>query len=135
MRNIRSCLMQRLEDDIVDIIALSAEALQPLVDEGIIVQQGWYDKEVKKLHVTLWSLGDYEGAHADDTAEVDVASVQVNIWSEEDQISLKKRIIKLMKKAGFYYMGGNDELETDTRIFNNAMRFLKAEEVAEETEE
>lgn len=119
----------------MDIIALSAEALQPLSDDGIIVQQGWYDKNIKKLHVTLWNLGDYEGAHADDATEVDVASVQVNIWSNKDQISLKNRIKKLMKKAGFYYMGGNDELEADTRIFNNAMRFLKAEEVAEEMEE
>ena len=36
-----------------------------------------------------------------------------------------------MKKAGFYYMGGNDELEADTRIFINAMRFMAVQEVQE----
>lgn len=112
----------------VDIIALASEALKPVSDNGITVRQGWYDEEIQKLHVTLWSLGDYEGAHADDGVDVDVASVQVNIWSGRDQISLKNRIRKLMKEAGFYYIGGNDELETDTKVFINAMRFMYAQE-------
>jgi len=116
----------------VDIITLASEALKPVSDDGITVRQGWYDEEMKKLHVTLWSLGDYDGEHADDDTEVEVASVQVNIWSGKDQISLKKRIKKLMKKAGFYYMGGNDELETDTKVFINAMRFMYAQEADKE---
>lgn len=116
----------------VEIIAMAAEALKPVSNDGITVEQGWYDKELKKLHVTLWSLGDYDGAHADDDTEVEVASIQVNIWSGEDQISLKKRIKRLMKKAGFYYMGGNDELETDTKVFINAMRFMYAQEAEKE---
>lgn len=116
----------------VDVIALASEALKPVSDDGITVRQGWYDEEMKKLHVTLWSLGDYDDGHADDDAEVEVASVQVNIWSGKDQISLKKRIKKLMKKAGFYYMGGNDELETDTKVFINAMRFMYAQETDKE---
>ena len=115
----------------VDIIALAAEALKPVSDDGITVKQGWYDEKMQKLHVTLWSMGDYDGAHADDDTEVEVASIQVNIWSGEDQISLKKRIKKLMKKAGFYYMGSNDELETDTKVFINAMRFMYAQEEEE----
>lgn len=118
----------------MDIVALAAEALKPVSDDGIIVQQGWYDKNIKRLHVTLWSMGEYEGAHADDDVEVDVASIQVNIWSDRDQIELKRRIKKLMKKAGFVYNGSNDEAETDTKIFINAMRFLYAQE-AEEMEE
>lgn len=112
----------------MDIIKMASDALKPLGDSGIPVQQGWYDESIGKLHVTLWSLGDYEGGHSDDEEEVEVASVQVNIWSKEDQVSLKARIRKLMKKAGFYYMGGNDELETDTKIFINAMRFMAMQE-------
>lgn len=118
----------------MDIIARASETLKPVSDDGIIVQQGWYDESIKKLHVTLWNLGDYEGAHADDAADVDVASVQVNVWSKKDQQSLKNRIKKLMKKNGFYYMGGNDELEADTGIFINAMRFLLMEEATEDEE-
>ena len=116
----------------MDIIKKAADALQVLTDEGITVQQGWYDKNIKGLHVTLWNLGDYDGEFSDDDAEVECASVQVNIWSDRDQISLKNRIKKLMKAEGFYFMGANDELETDTRIFINAMRFLAAEEKKEE---
>lgn len=116
----------------VDIIVLASKALKPVSDEGIPVRQGWYDEDMKKLHVTLWSLGDYDGGHADDDVEMEIASVQVNIWSDKDQVSLKARIKKLMKKAGFYYMGGNDELETDTKVFINALRFLYAQEVGEE---
>lgn len=116
----------------MDIIALAAKALKPVSDDGITVKQGWYEEEMQKLHVTLWSLGDYDGEHADDGTEVEVASIQVNIWSGEDQISLKKRIKKLMKKAGFYYMGSNDDLETDTKVFINAMRFIYAQEAEKE---
>lgn len=112
----------------MDIIAMAAKTLKPIEDSGIIVQQGWYDKSIQKLHVTLWNMGEYDGEYSDDEAEVEVASIQVNIWSKEDQIFLKKRIKKLMIEAGFYYMGSNDELETDTKIFMNAMRFMAAQE-------
>ena len=115
----------------MDIIKLASDALKPISDGGIPVQQGWYDESIGKVHVTLWSLGDYEGGHSDDAEEVEVASVQVNIWSGKDQVSMKGRIKKLMKKAGFYYMGGTDELEADTRIFINAMRFMAVQEVQE----
>lgn len=110
---------------------MASDALQPIADSGIPVQQGWYDESAGKLHVTLWNLGDYEGGHSDDKEEIEIASIQVNIWSKKDQTALKNRIKKLMKKAGFYYMGGNDELETDTKIFMNAMRFMAAQETEE----
>ena len=116
----------------MDIIALAAKALKPISERGISVQQGWYDKNVKKMHVTLWNLGDYEGGHSDDEAEVEAASVQVNIWSDRDQVELKAKIKKLMRKAGFYFMEGHDELETDTKIFNSAMRFMAAQEAKDE---
>lgn len=119
----------------MDIIERAADALQELSKEGIIVQQGWYDEDIETLHVTLWNLGDYDGGHSDDEAEIEVASVQVNIWSKEDQVKLKKRIKKLMKKAGFYFMGSNDNLETDTKIYMNAMRFMLAQEKEMEEDE
>lgn len=48
--------------------------------------------------------------------------------------TLVKRIKRLMKKNGFLFQEGNDQTETDTGIFINAMRFLILKE-AEETEE
>lgn len=119
----------------MDIIERAAEALKPVSDDGIIVRQGWYEEDLKKLHVTLWNLSDYVAAHSDDDEEIEAGMVQVNIWSAKDQVSLKNRIKKLMRKAGFMYVEGNDEIETDTRIFINAMRFLYTQEAEnDETE-
>jgi hypothetical protein len=84
--------------------------------------------------VTLWKLGDSESGHSDDECDVESATIQVNIWSDKDQQNLVKRIKKLMKKSGFIYTEGNDQIEPDTGIFTNAMRFLIMRE-AEEMEE
>lgn len=120
----------------MDIVADAARALKELSDEGIPVIQGWYDDSLNRLHITLWNLGEYDGGHSDDAPEIECASVQVNIWSHEDQIELKKRVKRLMLKAGFYFMEANDQLETDTKIYTNGMRFLAAREIDDdETEE
>lgn len=119
----------------MDIIERAAEALKPVSDDNISVRQGWYEESLKRLHVTLWNLSDYVAAHSDDGEEIEAGMIQVNIWSEHDQVSLKKRIKKLMRKAGFRFVEGNDEAETDTRIFINAMRFLYMQEAENETEE
>mgnify|MGYP000756081239 CR=1 FL=1 len=118
----------------MDVISMAAEALKPISDDGIIVQQGWYDRSLKQLHVTLWKLRDYEAGHSDDECDVEGATIQVNVWSNEDQQDLVKRIKKLMKAHGFSYTEGNDQAEPDTGVFMNAMRFLMIWE-AEEKEE
>ena len=118
----------------MDIIDIAAEALKPLSDDGITVRQGWYDEGLHKIHVTLWNLSGRPNSFSDDDEDVEFGMIQVNIWSKKDQISLKRRIKKLMKSAGFIFVEENDEAETDTRIFVNAMRFLLIRE-AEETEE
>lgn len=120
----------------MDIIKKAAEALAELTNEGIIIQQGWYDENINKLHITLWDLGDYDGSgkYSDDEQEIEIASIQVNIWSDKDQIKLKKRVKRLMEKADFYYMGSNDNVETNTKIFMNAARFMAVEEREQEEE-
>ena len=72
----------------MDIVGKTLETLAVLEDEGIIVQQGWYDESIKKLHVTVWNLGDYGGEGSDDETEVEIAAVQVCIWSNKDQVKL-----------------------------------------------
>ena len=119
----------------MDVIQIAADALKPVSDTGIIVQQGWYDASLKQLHVTLWSLGDREAGYSDDECEIEAASIQVNIWSDRDQQQLKKQIKKLMKAAGFLYIEGIDEMEQDTRIFINAMRFQIIQEAEAERED
>ena len=39
--------------------------------------QGWYDKNIKACHVTLWDLGETEDNHSDDEAEGVTLSLQV----------------------------------------------------------
>ena len=86
----------------MDVIGLAAAALKPISDEGTIVQQGWYDESLKRLHVTLWKLQDTEDAHSDDECEIEAASIQVNIWSRSDQQALVKRIKKLILRKHFF---------------------------------
>lgn len=112
----------------MDIIKEASRALAPISDRGITVVQGWYDANIKKLHITLWLLTDSDDGHSDDDAEIESQIVQVNIWSERDQIALKKEIKKLMKSNDFVFIDGHDDLESDTRIFVNAMRFIKISE-------
>ena len=120
----------------MDIVKKTLDALEVLEAEGITVQQGWYDADIKGLHVTVWNLGDYGGEHSDDDEEVEVCLLRMlSHRSSTDQIRLKKRIRRLMKKAGFAFMGANDNLETDTKIFMNAARFMAAEEAEQEDEE
>ncbi len=118
----------------MDIIKTAAAALDPLEREGITVQQGWYDASLRKTHVTLWKLRDYAAGHSDDDCDVETATIQVNVWSTEDQQDLVQWIRKLMKTAGFVYTEGNDTAEPETGVFMNAMRFFLMEETEEEEE-
>ena len=115
----------------MDIIAKAAQALQEITDEGYIVQQGWYDSSIRDVHITLWNLGTTP-ENSDDTAEIETGIIQINIWSDKDQIELKRRICRLMQAAGFVFAESNDILETDTKIFVNAARFALTEEIESE---
>lgn len=119
----------------MDIIAKAAEALRELTAEGYRVQQGWYDADVRDLHITLWKLETAPAGHSDDAEEVETGNIQINIWSDKDQIELEQRIKKLMCAAGFMFAGSNDILETDTKIFTNAARFTLVEEREDEENE
>lgn len=119
----------------MDIIAKAAEALQELTAEGYRVQQGWYDANIRELHITLWDLGTAPAGHSDDAEEVETGNIQINIWSDKDQVELKQRIKKLMCAAGFMFAGSNDDLETNTKIFANAARFTLTEEREDEENE
>lgn len=116
-----------------DIIRDAAKALKPISDKGIIVQQGWYDKNIKKEHVTLWDLGEDDENYSDDKAEGTTMGVQVTIFSERDEIALAKRIKKLMLENGFLFEGRNaDDSEPENGIYMKAQRFSKYYEETEE---
>ena len=115
-----------------DIIKDASEALEEISDRGITVMQGWYDKNIKDCHVTLWDLGETEDSHSDDEAEGVTLSVQVTVFSTEDETVLAREIKALMKIHGFDFEGRNgDDSKPDDGIYMKAQRFSKFYEMEE----
>lgn len=114
----------------MDVIKLSAAALEPIAKEGIRVQQGWYDKDLKKTHVTLWKLSETPEGHSDDGEEIEAGRVQVTIFSQKDEVELAQRIKKLMVAAGATWTGGDqDDTINDGGIYMKPQRFEFVEEL------
>lgn len=115
-----------------DIIKDASEALEEISDRGITVMQGWYDANIKACHVTLWDLGETEDNHSDDEAEGVTLSLQVTIFSTEDETVLSREIKALMKIHGFDFEGRNgDDSQPEDGIYMKAQRFSKFYEVEE----
>ena len=115
-----------------DIIKDASEALEEISDRGITVMQGWYDKNIKDCHVTLWDLGETEDNHSDDEAEGVTLSVQVTVFSTEYETVLAREIKALMKIHGFDFEGRNgDDSKPDDGIYMKAQRFSKFYEMEE----
>ena len=115
-----------------DIIKDASEALEEINDRGITVMQGWYDKNIKACHVTLWDLGETEDNHSDDEAEGVTLSLQVTVFSTEDETSLSREIKALMKIHGFDFEGRNgDDSQPEDGIYMKAQRFSKFYEMEE----
>ena len=109
-----------------DIIKDASEALEPVSSRGTIVMQGWYDKDIKECHVTLWDLGESDDNFSDDDAEGVTLSVQVTIFSRDDEVELAREIKSLMKQHGFSFEGRNgDDSEPEDGIYMKAQRFSK----------
>lgn len=115
-----------------DIIKDASDALMPISERGIIVMQGWYDKNIHECHVTLWDLGEDEDNFSDDNAEGVTLQVQVTIFSENDEIDLVREIKGLMKENGFSFTGRNgDDSQPEDGIYMKAQRFEKYYETEE----
>lgn len=109
-----------------DIIKDASEALKQISDRGITVMQGWYKKDIKKCHVTLWDLGESEENFSDDDAEGVTLQVQVTVFSKADEVELAREIKNLMKQRGFSFDGRNgDDSKPEDGIYMKAQRFSK----------
>ena len=123
-------------DSNANIIKDASEALEQVSNRGITVMQGWYDKDIKECHVTLWDLGETEDNFSDDVAEGVTLSLQVTIFSSEDEVELAREIKSLMKKHGFSFEGRNgDDSEPQDGIYMKAQRFSKYYESEENDNE
>lgn len=109
-----------------DIIKDAAEALKTVSESGIQVVQGWYRDNIKDRHVTLWDLGETDESHSDDDAEGVRQSVQVTIFSQEDEVALAAEIKKQMKQHDFFFEARNaDDSKPQNGIYMKAQRFNK----------
>ena len=110
----------------LDIIKDATKSLRQISDRGITVMQGWYDKNIKECHVTLWDLGETDDNYSDDDAEGVRLSVQVTIFSNKDEIELAREVKGLMTSNGFDFEGRNgDDSEPEDEIYMKAQRFSK----------
>lgn len=117
-----------------DVIKDASEALEPVSSRGIIVMQGWYDKDIKERHVTLWDLGESDDNFSDDDAEGVTLSLQVTIFSRDDEVELAREIKSLMKQRGFSFEGRNgDDSKPEDGIYMKAQRFSKYYESEEQS--
>ena len=117
-----------------DVIKDASEALEPVSSRGIIVMQGWYDKDIKERHVTLWDLGESDDNFSDDDAEGVTISLQVTIFSRDDEVELAREIKSLMKQRGFSFEGRNgDDSKPEDGIYMKAQRFTKYYESEEKS--
>ena len=115
-----------------DIIKDASDTLKPISDRGIIVCQGWYNKDIKDTHVTWWDLGESDENFSDDNAEGVTLSVQVTIFSKSDEVELAREIKTLMKANDFAFEGRNgDDSEPQDGIYMKAQRFSKFYETEE----
>lgn len=90
---------------------------------GVHTEEGWYNQNINDTHITFYFMDDTEVNFSEDTNEDEEYYIQVDIWSKKDCFKLKKKVKKLLKKAGFTYFAGNDQYEADTGIYHKAARF------------
>ena len=110
----------------MDIIKDVSEALKPISDKGIDVRQGWYQKNINDTHVTLWDLGELDENFSDDEAEGVRLSVQVTIFSRNDEVKQAREIKKLLMENDFSFEGRNgDDADPQDGIYMKAQRFSK----------
>ena len=110
----------------MDIIADAYDALEEVRSSGIPVMQGWYDKDLNQCHVTLWDLGEKDENYSEDEAEGTTLSLQVTIFSKEDELDLARKIKKLMLEHGFDFEGRNaDDSKPEDGTYMKAQRFSK----------
>lgn len=116
----------------IDIIKDAAAALKKIEEAGIPVQQGWYDENIKKCHVTLWNIGEVDIDFSDDGAEGEKHQIQITIFSQKDEVKLARQIKALMLNNDFSYDGRNaDEAAAENGIYMKAQRFSKIYETEE----
>ena len=125
-------LLKKLQESGAELIVLAGYlvAIPPMIVEA-------FPNKIINIHPSLipsfCGVG-YYGLHVHEAAlkrGVKVTGATVHFVdtgtdtgpSKEDCFKLKKKVKKLLKKAGFTYFTGNDQYEVETGIYHKAARF------------
>lgn len=112
-----------------DPIADAAAALATISARGIRVQEGWYQADLRALHITLWLLELSPEDASDDESETETARIQINIWSDRDEGTLMREVIALMRARGWGWEESFTDTDPENRRRLQAARFTKMIEI------
>lgn len=74
-------------------------------------------------YITFFEVIDVPKQHADDELKKTETTIQVDVWTTGNFISLVEQVKQLMKDAGFMYSSGRDFYETDTKLYHYALTY------------
>lgn len=112
-----------------DPIADAAAALGAISARGVRVQEGWYQADLRALHLTLWLLELSPEDASDDESETETARIQINIWSDRDEGALMREVIALMRARGWGWEESFTDTDPENRRRLQAARFTKMIEI------
>lgn len=86
---------------------------------------GWYQEDLNETHVTFFIYNSVPTNFSDNEYESIEDSIQVDVWGT-DYEEVNDRTIEVREiftDNGFTWSSGNNDFETDTKIFHNSLRF------------
>ena len=102
---------------------LIIDTLRPL---GLDVRYRVYSGS-NPTYVTFFEIQNYNENYSEDENEIEVHSLQIDLWSKADVTKLKKDIKQALEEV-FYDVTFNDLYESDTKVFHIAFRCYFYEE-------
>lgn len=81
-------------------------------------------------YLTFFLVNNYDDDYSDNNGEIDVYSIQIDLWSKEDTTTLKEEIKKELKKT-FRDVTFQDLYEDETSTYHTAFRCYYYEESEE----
>lgn len=78
-------------------------------------------------YITYFEYNQHGSLHLEDNEATTTHSIQVDIWSKGNYLTLVNQVKNLMKQAGFTRNSEAEFFEEDTKIFHKVIRFYYEE--------
>lgn len=103
-------------------MSLNNKIIQILSATGVPVSFQRYDGS-EPTYITFSEYNQGGKLHADDQEIRSQHSIQVNVWSNGNYISLVKQVKSLLKESGFIRNSEFDDYDEETKTYNKVLRF------------